>query len=223
MKLILGVESDSVSVTCASATIIRAFTSGGFGKLPGDAVTSDIEENTARRVEVATSMPKERAIENMIRVGHDPDFAGRWVDATLVGGQTEANALDMIRQKSYPAGGTQIAIDPTALPASRVFRNAWRSMGSGVVVDMEAAKVIFARRMIEARQSKAKQLTDEIELAALTGQSADELEAAFAAMKAADLRMVGDLVMQAKTARELEALWPTSLGSIIDATAKADK
>ncbi len=211
MKIILdGVEGGPVRVCWPSPIAMAGLTGGGFGKLHGDAVTIDLEENEARRVEAANAMPKQRAIANMIRAGHDPDFAEHWTNAWLVGGETDATALELVRRKSFQFGD-QIAIGSETVPQDRFYREAWRRGGGDIVVDINAARVAFARRLVDARAAASQQFLRDIEVAVVSGRITDVLDAAYAALKGVDLRKLGQSVMGCKSLPELSSLWPEAV------------
>lgn len=216
MKLILdGEVGGRVSITYPSPTMLAILTNGGVNELPGDAVTADLAENEGKRVAVARSMPVARAVENMVRSGHDADFASRWVGAQLTGGETESSALEMIRRKTFIDRTGQAAIDPATLPADdpdQFFFNAWRRAGDGgegdgVVIDLSAARLVLAKRLIERKAQSVKALADEIEALQLAGQSTDAQEAAHQALIETDLRKLGAQVQAATTVTELLSLW----------------
>lgn len=210
MTLILaGTENGPVLLTYPSPTTLAALTSGGLGALPGDAVTADLAENEAARVAAATSMPRQRAVDNMVRAGHDAGFAAAWCDALIDGGKTSAEALEMIAIKAHPGRRAEIAaLDGRRRPRSRMFRDAWRRQGDGIVVDLEAARTIFSRRLIEAKRVAAVSATEAAELAVLAGDTPD---ACLEALRALDLRAMGTEIMRAQSAAALMALWPADL------------
>lgn len=211
MKIILDAGTSQAAVCWPTAKAMRAFTQGGLGKLPGDAVTEDLAENPEKRLEVATSMPLDRAIENMIRDGRDASFAQRYLRALMFGGETDATALDLVREHAFRDRTGQVAAEPTALPADRFFRNAWRMAGGMIAVDLQAARGIFAKRVLEAKAAALARLTGEIELKLLVGSADASLEAQLEALKLMDLRALGSKIMAADSADALKALWPVAL------------
>jgi hypothetical protein len=211
MKIILDSGATQAAVCWPTAKAMRAFTQGGLGKLPGDAVTEDLSENPEKRLEVSRSMPLDRAIENMIRDGREAGFAQRYLTALLSGGETDATALDLVREHAFRAKDGQIAAEPTALPADRFFRNAWRLAGGVVVVDLQAARRIFAERVLEAKAAALAKLTVEVETTLLLGVADASLEAQLEALKLMDLRALGGKIMAADSASALKALWPVAL------------
>lgn len=208
MKLILdGAKGQIVRITEPGKVVVKALTSGGFGVLPGDALTADLAENPDKRLEVSTSMPKQRAIDNMVRGGHAPDFAIKWNDALLVGGQTDATALDMVRLKTYLGKGDQIAVNAedqvVGLNAKyRLFRDAWRMGDGGITIDLTAAKTILAKRIIAKKRNALVALEAKNELVLLTGQD-EPLEEQYEALVNLDLRKLGGKIMAAQSVNEL--------------------
>lgn len=210
MKCILdGARGQPVKITYPSARIMQVLTAGGMGALPGDAVTADLAEDPDKRLEVSTAMPKQRAIDNMVRSGHAPDFAVEWIDALLVGGQTGATALDMVRLKTYIGRGDQIAVNFEDQVAEwnvkyRIFRDAWRMADGGIVVDLTAAKTILAKRIIIKKRDALAALEARNDLALLTGQD-EPLEAQYEGLVNLNLRKLGEKIMAAQGVDELLA------------------
>lgn len=214
MKLILEQKDDGgVLIGIPAPNMMTALTNGGFGRLPGDAVTSDLAENESLRIEVAASMPVDRAIDNMVRSGYDPDFAAKWTQAQISGGETDATALGMVALKTFPSQFDVVATEQENIPADRFFRDAWRrDPGSDrLYVDPDASKVIFSRRLIEAKGMSVKKLTDELDVLLLTGKTDQALEAQHEALISLNLRALGAKVMAAASPEELKALWPAEL------------
>lgn len=214
MKLILdGAQGGKVFIHQADAKLMKAFTHGGFPGLPGDAITIDLDGD--KRIEAAESMPKQRALDNMVRAGHKPAFAQKFIGSMLAGGETDASALDMVREKTITANvltrqkygitGTQSAIEPEDyLAMDRYFRDAWRRQGNGIVIDLDAAKIVVAKNIIAAKRNALSDFEEKKELAILTG----EPEEAASALVSLDLRNLGQQIMAAKNVAELKALLP---------------
>jgi hypothetical protein len=214
MKLILEQKDDGgVLIGIPAPNMMTALTNGGFGRLPGDAVTSDLAENESLRIEVAASMPVDRAIDNMVRSGFDADFAAKWTRAQISGGETDATALGMVALKTFPSQFDVVATEQENIPADRFFRDAWRRDPGGdkLYVDIDAARIIFSRRLIGAKGAAAKRLTDELDVLLLTGRTDQALEAQHEALIGLNLRALGAKVMAAASPEELKALWPTEL------------
>lgn len=210
MKLILD-QSDRLRICKPTRWAMRVFTQGGLPELPGDAVTADLKENAEKRLEVSRSMPFERARENMIGNGRRPEFADRYLRAMLGGGETDASALELVREHAFKDRNGQIASDFSALPSSRSFRNAWRLSGQSVVIDMEEARVIFAREFIHWKIQREKELANQIEIHTVAGRPSDQLEAQFETLRAMNLKAMGDKVLKAKSPEALKKLCPECL------------
>lgn len=211
MKLILDAGDGCARVTWPGPQVMRAMTSGGLGKLPGDAITADIKENPEKRLEISNSMPLGRAKDNMVRDGYAPAFSARWLDALLAGGETDATALELVRQMTYKDRGGQAAIDPEALPASRLFRAAWRATEGVITLDQSACRVVFARKILDAKGMALTALGRQVEESMLLGAGDDAFEASVAALKAIDLRAIGHKIAVADSPEALLALWPAEL------------
>lgn len=207
MKVILAPRpQEYVLITVPSRQTMKALTSGGFGRLPGDAVTDDLGEDETMRIEASASMPRSRAIDNMVRCGHDPDFAAHYCDAIVAGGETDTTALDMIRKHRHPEGGDQYAVDHGEVPSDRRLRNAWVNRGDRIVVDMAMAKSIFAERLITAKAQAVAALLKKAEVSAVLG-----LESQYEDLAKLDLRKLGCQVMKATSPEQLLSLWPGDL------------
>jgi hypothetical protein len=211
MKLILsGMEGQAVRIATPSLVIMSALTNGGLGQLPGDAVTADLAEDESRRLEVSESMPRQRAIDNMVRAGHDHDFAVAWTDAVLAGGETDATALEMIGTKSFVEEEGLAPIESDRRPA-RWFREAWRRSGDGIVIDLPAAKRVFAERLVSRKAETSNEARVKADIATILGDAS--IEATYFAMVAIDLKAIGAKVMKATSPEDLLALWPDGLGA----------
>lgn len=211
MKIILTTFADSVAITRPSAWCMKALTNGGLGRLPGDADTSDITD-MGMRIEVATSMPSERAIENSIRTGLSAEFAEQWYGALLSGGETDATALDLIRQKSCRSGGDQTAIDPEDVPADRFFRDAWRGIGGSITIDLPEARRILACRCVRARSQAQAAIAERIDVKGMIGEDITDDEALYESLAAINLKALGSQMLAAQSPEALKAIWPEALG-----------
>lgn len=211
MKVLLHGTPEKLVVNHPTKWIMRVFTQGGLGKLPGDAVTSDLAENQQRRLEVSRSMPMDRALDNMIRNGRRPEFAKHYLEAMLFGGETDATALELVREHAFKDLTGQVAEDPVVLPVDRTFRDAWRLAGQAVAIDMPSAKTIAARRFIAWKGEQMKDLAAKIEVNVLLGMVSADLEAQYEAFRTMNLRNVGDRFIAAQTPEELKAVMPQAL------------
>jgi hypothetical protein len=214
MRVIFEAKPDGGTQICVPVPrTLAALTGGGFGFLPGDADTSDLKEDEARRIAVAQEMPVERAIANMVRAGHDPDFAAHWTMAQLVGGENSATALDLIARNAFPDPVDVVAGYADAVPGDRFFRDAWRREPGGdkIFLELEACRVIFGRRVIGEKNKRALKLIAELDALIVAGKTDQALEAEYETLIAMDLRALGAKVMQASSADELRALWPAAL------------
>lgn len=98
--------------------------------------------------------------------------------------------------------------DVSDLPTSREFRNAWRKSGTKVVVDVDAAKPIHAKKLQVEREMKLKQLGKDEEHARLTGDSvtADSHASSIAAIQGQDLSAIGNQISNAPNITALKAI-----------------
>lgn len=192
-KHIISVQSNGmVAITCPSPHFMAAVTHGGTGQFPD---TTDA-----------------RQIDNMVASDFDPDFSSKYVHALMLGGETDASALGLIKDRHLQEHTDHITMDFSELPEDWFFRDAWRMSGSGIIVDLAEARLIFARKLIKDKADAVKALIEDIEVALLTGEPTDQLEAAHMALKSLDLHKVAGGMAAAKTPDALKALWPTSLG-----------
>lgn len=205
-----GAVGAPVGIMYTSPWFERVTQNGGLGKLPGDAVTADLN-NEAARIEAASSMPFQRALDNLIRDGQDRDFAVRYLRAITTGGQTSATSLDLAVTKTFKRRTNEVVIERAALPADRYFRDAWRRTGDGIVIDLTEAKALFARKLVLARSQRAKELTEKIEEAMLLERPSDRLDAQYQIVQRMNLRALGAKIVAATTPTELRALWPEDL------------
>lgn len=211
MRIILDGLPDRLLICKPTRWAMRAFTQGGLRQLPGDAVTADLKENPEKRLEVSRSMPLERARDNMIRNGRRPGFVDQYLQAILTGGETDGSALELVREHAFRERTGQIASDFSALPSDRSFRNAWRLSGQGVVIDLPAARTIFARQFIHWKTRSTLELGKRIEINLVAGTTDDQIEAQYEALRTLNLRSIGDKVIAAKTPEELKAICPDCL------------
>lgn len=110
---------------------------------------------------------------------------------------------------TLPPGSVYLVLEQSELPASRVFRSAWRCGEQGVVIDMEAAKEVQHNRWRAARVSLLKALDIDYFRAleandALVLASVTEHKQALRDVTLTDLSNVN-------TPDELEAIWPAVL------------
>lgn len=85
-------------------------------------------------------------------------IATRYIEALAHGGLTEDEAFEMIAQRDTPSFAKMVSImDASALPTSRVHRNAWRRSlnGGPIYVDDLRAQEIDEERMWTERLRQA--------------------------------------------------------------------
>lgn len=103
------------------------------------------------------------------------------------------------------------AVDHTAIPADRSFRNAWRHDGASLSVDMPAARGIHRDRMRAARAPLLAALDVAYQRADEKGDAA--AKAVVADRKQALRDVTADAAIDAATTPdELVAVWPVILG-----------
>jgi len=88
-----------------------------------------------------------------------------------------AMTIEEIAAKDVPAGMEYTIVSVDDLPADRTFRDAWRQNGSGVDVDLPAAKTI-AHTHRRTKRSEEFAPHDRIIAAQIPGESASAAEAA---------------------------------------------
>lgn len=208
MKIILSDKPGGVDVCYPSAWIMAALTSGGIGKLPGDAVTADLGENVVERIEVSESMPKARAVENMLRNGRSPAFVDKYLTALMAGGETDATALELVREHAFKDKTGQVAVEHTDIPADRAFRDAWRLQSGVITIDLAASRTLFVHRFVAWKAATIKDLAAQIEMKVLLGEVSDALESQHAALTSMSMRTLGDALAAAKSPDELRVIKP---------------
>jgi hypothetical protein len=202
MTLIISTTlQGSVNITAPAPAFMAAVTHGGFGRIPDPEPDPLLAASEARQ------------IEGMIASGYDADFAARYVDALLRGGETDAGGLDLIRQRHLANDVNHRTMELAELPGDRIFRDAWRqdAESGAIYVDLVAAKLLFARRLVAAKAAAIANLGTEIEIRLLQGQADEELEAAHRALKDIDLQGLAEAIARAGTPDGLKALWPSYL------------
>lgn len=89
-------------------------------------------------------------IERQIAAGHDERAVVRFCRAMMFGGCTDAEALEIIRDRDCGHLGTAFElVDFADIPQDRWFRNAWRRSHNGgpIYIDMKKARAIQYRRI----------------------------------------------------------------------------
>lgn len=189
-------ENDIVAITCPAPYFMKAVTHGGFGRIPG----------------VDGQKAEDKQVDNMVRSGYDEDFSSRFVRALIVGGETDAGGLELIKDRHLAEQADHAVVGWDDLPTDRWFRNAWRLSDNGIVyVDMEVARLLFAQKLLGRKAEEVKQLVADIETAILTGKSNDQAEAAHVALKNIDMHALAAEMAKAETPEALRALWPEHL------------
>lgn len=176
---------------------MAAVTHGGFG----------------RAVELDQSASDQRQIDLAVAAGQEPEFAERFVKALVVGGETDAGGLDLIKQRALSNHSDHVVGDHADLPVDWFFRNAWRldATTGNVFVDIEASRNVFVERLVRQKSYEIGKLVEGIEAAILLGKPDSALEALHLSLKEMDLHALGDLVRKADAPETLKALWPEGL------------
>lgn len=89
-------------------------------------------------------------IERQIEAGHHARAARRFAEAMVVGGCTDAEALDIIRDRDCGHRGTAFELlDISKVPTDRWFRDAWRRSHNGgpIYVDMPKARALQEKKI----------------------------------------------------------------------------
>jgi hypothetical protein len=96
-------------------------------------------------------------IERQITWGHLPHAAWRFAHAIAFGGCTDAEALDIIRDRDCGHLGTAFELlDVSDIPTDRWFRDAWRRSHNGgpIYVDMRKARKIQLVKLTDAARKR---------------------------------------------------------------------
>lgn len=182
-RIVYSRPDGGVSVVCPAPECLRALTGGGGYVAPRD-----------RDLEVA----------RFARAGVGEDVAARWIDGLVWGGKTTAEAYGLLRDKDVPAGARDVAVrDISFMPRDRWFRDAWR-LGREIVVDLEAARPIQFRRIVDARRGALARAEGEV-----FGHNSQALYDEIAEMNVGAWR---EKVIAARSVAELRAMWPGCLG-----------
>lgn len=168
-----------VSVTTPTLEIMAFLTLGGApkGHFLGVNWDAQIEEMTNRRV------PK--------------DVAVRYVRGLQVGGYTDAEAYEILRDRDTPQEWTGKELwDASEVPIDRWFRNAWRRSQNGgpIYIDINRAKPIQFKHIRHAVQCENKRREDDLDL--------------FDVPFECDLAAIREQIRLASDETELRHIWP---------------
>ena len=115
--------------------------------------------------------------------------------------------IEVVAQKSIPAGTPYIQVDVSELPKDRDFRNAWMKGLVGVDIDIPKARGIHRDNIRGARNPKFAELDVESVRATEDG---DDVK--LAAIKTAKQKLrdapADPAIEQAATLEEIKATWP---------------
>jgi len=130
-------------------------------------------------------------------------------------GMTEAEAIDVVKAKSVPAGSINVVVTEAAsLLTDRTFRNAWVRAGPGLpVVDMPKARGIHSARIAQAKVLAIGAFAKAEETATLASDSAAAADALanLTAAQGLDVALTASQIAAAATPAALKALWPAEL------------
>lgn len=199
MPVIISTAEDGrVNITAPAGKFMRAVTHGGLGHIPG---IEDVKLDSA----------VEGQIDRAIASGYEAGFASRFVKALVLGGETDAGAMNLIRQRHLSRDSNHRVHDRIKL--DRFFRDAWRQDGStgALFIDLGIARQIFAKRLIAIKAGCLRAFAEKTDVATLMGRRDEALEASHAALKSIDLHALADKMARASSADELKALWPSVL------------
>ncbi len=103
-----------------------------------------------------------------------------------------------------------IAVDQTAMPTVRTFRNAWRQSNGAVSVDMPTARGIHAEHIARAHAAEIARVKTEERSERLKGNTtkADAHAATVTALEALDLNVLAMQIANAPNPTALKAVWP---------------
>ncbi len=133
MRCIVSTRPDGgVSITHPTAEFMTIFTNGGApaGYFLG--------------------MTRDGQIASFVKRGIREDVAVKWMDALLLGGLTDAEAYELIRDKDTKPEWTGNELwDRTELPTDRWFRDAWKRSHNGgpIYIDLNIARRIQFREI----------------------------------------------------------------------------
>lgn len=197
MKCLCYIKPDGVAIGHISQTILGAMTGTGFG---WDAAR--IEREIAGFVHPPA--PFIGAPEAVIRP---------FVLAEARGGLTEAQAIELLRQKDQPPGVVQtLVIEKDALPKDVYFHGAWlwSAQFGRVEVDMPKARLMHMGEIRAVRDKELAKL-DGPQLAALaTGNTIEQARIAAQRQILRDIPQTFDL-SSFLTPETLKAAWPVTL------------
>ncbi len=100
-------------------------------------------------------------IDRQIAAGHSRHAAERYANAVAFGGHTEAEALEIIRDRDCAPFGTACELlDAAETQQDHWFRDAWRRSHNGgpIWIDMKAARTIQLRRIAEHAEKRKLEL-----------------------------------------------------------------
>lgn len=133
-RIVYTRHDGGVAIVHPAAEVIAHLNSGDFWKYAGRGFA-------------------DRQIESQVTRGVDERAARRYVKAMLEGGCTDAEALDIIRDRDCGHLGTAFELwDVSAVPTDRWFRDAWRRSHNGgpIYIDMTKARRGHLRRLRQA-------------------------------------------------------------------------
>ena len=148
---------------------------------------------------------REYEIEKMINHGHSKRLAVKFVDALDVGGLTDAEYFEIIREHDCAKWGTGFELwDVDDVPTDRWFRNAWHRSANGgpISIDLEKARPIQAAH-IDSAVKAANKRTDGV-MKFFTLQRP---------MVKVNFRHIANRIKDAKDEFQLRAIWPEGLAA----------
>jgi hypothetical protein len=184
-KIVYTLPGDKVAVMHLTWSSMKARTHGGRLTLP---------------------YPRSVCIENLMRSGHRPDFARRWIDTALTGGMTDAEYYEAVIEKAMSKDGTAPELVDAA-PADRWFRDAWRRGHNGgpIRIDFDAARLVHVQRIdlaVRALQDQRERSGARLMLARELGQKVADIP---------DIRPSIKALARARSVEEVRSIWPAGL------------
>ena len=142
-------------------------------------------------------MTRDGQIASFVNRGIREDVAFKWMNALLMGGLTDAEAYELIRDKDTALDWTGKELwDRDEVPADRWYRDAWsRSHNGGPInINLSRAKSIQFREIKNAVDSENKRRQSDLEL--------------FDIPVACDLAFFRERIRKADDEIELRHIWP---------------
>lgn len=179
MRCIVSTQPGGLAAfTYPSPNVMAALTHGGIGQY--------------------SRLDRDWEIQKFVCGGMRETIAARWIDALITGGKTDAEAYELLRDRSAKEDWTGIELwDRADVPADRWFRSAWhRSQNGGPIsIKMSRAKAIQFCKIADA----------------IAAENATRSEDFDRPLLAIDVSTYREPIANAQHMIELRAIWPKEL------------